>query len=95
MTCGCCVDVCPQYNEKIDFVGAHAVAQVDLHNMHSIGRLQKSIRLEAMMAPDGISACGNAQNCVQVCPKEIPLTTSIGKMGRETTVYAISKWLKR
>ena len=30
------------------------------------------------MAPGGIQVCGNAQNCVAVCPKSIPLTTSIG-----------------
>jgi succinate dehydrogenase / fumarate reductase, iron-sulfur subunit len=95
MTCGCCLEVCPQYNDKIEFVGAHAIAQVDLHNMHSIGRLQKGVRLEAMMEPKGITACGNAQNCVQVCPKEIPLTTSISKIGRETVLFAITKWLKK
>jgi succinate dehydrogenase/fumarate reductase-like Fe-S protein len=28
----------------------------------------------------------NAQNCVQVCPKEIPLTQAIGELGRQATV---------
>ncbi|HLB58782.1 MAG TPA: succinate dehydrogenase iron-sulfur subunit [Bdellovibrionota bacterium] len=95
MTCGCCVEVCPQYNDKIEFVGAHAVAQVDLHNVHSVGKMEKSIRLEAMMQPGGISACGKNQNCVRVCPKDIPLTTSIAKVFRDTTLYALGHWLKK
>ena len=40
----------------------------------------------------GIQVCGNAQNCVAVCPKEIPLTTSIGRAGRAMTKRAIAKW---
>ena len=43
----------------------------------------------------GILICGNAQNCVAVCPKEIPLTTSIGKAGRATTLHQIKKWFDR
>ena len=33
------------------------------------------------MEEGGIQVCGNAQNCVAVCPKKIPLTTSIGRGG--------------
>jgi len=47
------------------------------------------------MAPGGITDCGNAQNCVKVCPKDIPLTDSIAKAGRQTTLYAIRRWLGR
>ena len=42
------------------------------------------------MGPGGIASCGNAQNCVEVCPKEIPLTHAIGEIGRQTTI----KWVK-
>ena len=42
--------------------------------------------------PGGIQDCGNAQNCVNVCPKKIPLTTSIGRAGRATALRAITKW---
>ena len=31
----------------------------------------------------------NAQNCVQACPKDIPLTTAIGQLGRQTTVQTL------
>ena len=49
-------------------------------------------RLEALKGPGGVQVCGNAQNCVAVCPKGIPLTTSIGRAGRAVTVYSIKKW---
>ncbi len=52
-------------------------------------------RLEALMAPGGLQDCGNAQNCVAVCPKEIPLTTSIARAGRAVTVYSIRKIFDR
>ena len=43
-------------------------------------------RLKALMGPGGITDCGNAQNCVKACPKDIPLTTSIAAINRDTTV---------
>ena len=42
-------------------------------------------RLDAVMGEGGIADCGNAQVCVEVCPKKIPLTESIAEIGRETT----------
>ncbi len=50
------------------------------------GAMKKGERLDALMAPGGIQDCGNAQNCVAVCPKSIPLTRSIARAGRQTTV---------
>jgi hypothetical protein len=46
-------------------------------------------RLHAIMAEGGLTECGNAQNCIEVCPKQIPLTTAIGELGRAVTVQAI------
>jgi succinate dehydrogenase / fumarate reductase, iron-sulfur subunit len=74
------------------FVGAHAISQVVLFNNHPTGELNAGERLDALMAPGGIQDCGNAQNCVNVCPKKIPLTTSIGRAGRSTTLRSIAKW---
>jgi succinate dehydrogenase / fumarate reductase iron-sulfur subunit len=77
------------------FVGAHAISQVMLFNNHPTGAMNAPARLEALMAEGGIQDCGNAQNCVAVCPKKIPLTTSIGRAGRATTVHAIKKFFDR
>ena len=49
----------------------------------------------ALMGPGGVVDCGNAQNCVKVCPKEIPLTESIGAMGRAVTMHAITSWFRK
>ncbi len=113
MTCGCCVEACPQYlkievhrrpGESDDqfeerkaaaysqgFVGAAAISQTMLFNANPTGKNIKDERLEALTAPGGIQACGNAQNCVAVCPKEIPLTRSIGRAGRQATLHSLKK----
>ena len=85
MTCGCCLEACPQYGQELDFIGPAALAQVRLKNRHPTGRYNRDERLHAIMAEGGLSDCGNAQNCVRVCPKEIPLTTAIGELGKEVT----------
>lgn len=91
ITCGCCLEVCPQYNSDSAFIGAAAISQVRLFNMHPTGSMHKEGRLDAMMQEGGISDCGNAQNCVKACPKDIPLTDSIAEIGRETTVHAVKR----
>lgn len=89
MTCGCCVEVCPQYNSHSKFIGAAAISQVVLFNLHPSGEMNKNERLETVMGEGGLSDCGNAQNCVKACPKEIPLTTSIGELGRQVTAKIV------
>ncbi|MFZ5817088.1 MAG: succinate dehydrogenase iron-sulfur subunit [Bacillota bacterium] len=91
MTCGCCMEACPNYNEGTEFVGPAPISQVRLFNAHPTGKLNADERLEALMGPGGINECGNAQNCVKACPKEIPLTTSIADVNRQITLYAIRK----
>jgi succinate dehydrogenase / fumarate reductase, iron-sulfur subunit len=77
------------------FVGAHAINQAMLFNGHPIGRMIADERLAALTSAGGIQACGNAQNCVAVCPKGIPLTRSIARAGRAATVWAIKKLFDR
>ena len=89
MTCGCCVEACPQVNAQSNFKGPQVIGQVRLFNLHPVAGMQKAKRLEEMMSRGGISGCGNAQNCVRVCPKKIPLTDAIAAVGRDTTLQAI------
>ncbi len=93
MTCGCCLEACPQYNEQSDFIGAAAISQVRLFNSHPTGKLNADERLDAIMGHGGLEDCGNAQMCVEVCPKEIPLTTSIAAMEWEATKRMFKKLL--
>ena len=80
------------FNMPIKF-GASAISQVRLFNSHPTGKMESGERLDALMGEGGISDCGNAQNCVLACPKEIPLTVSIAEVGREVTKYAFKKLL--
>ena len=77
ISCCLCLEVCPQITEETRFVGAAIINQVRLFNLHPTGRGLKAERLEAMMGDGGIHECSYAQNCVRICPKNIPLTTSI------------------
>jgi succinate dehydrogenase / fumarate reductase iron-sulfur subunit len=117
MTCGCCLEACPQFlkielerkagetDEEFcarqreafnrSFMGAHAIAQVDRFNTGPISRIASSERLDALTAEGGIQVCGNAQNCVKVCPKDIPLTNSIARAGRAATLHTLKKWFDR
>jgi succinate dehydrogenase / fumarate reductase iron-sulfur subunit len=81
--------------ERRGFLGAAAISQAVLFNDHPVGRMIAGERLEALTSPGGIQVCGNAQNCVVVCPKKIPLTTSIARAGRAATLYTIKKWFDR
>lgn len=115
MTCGCCLEACPQYL-KIElerqegeseeafharereahahgFIGAAGIAQIDLFNTNPIGGMNARERLDALVGEGGVQICGNAQNCVRVCPKQIPLTTSIARGGRAATLYTLKSWL--
>jgi succinate dehydrogenase / fumarate reductase iron-sulfur subunit len=74
------------------FIGAAAISQAMLFNDNGTGKMSAGERLESLMAPGGIQDCGNAQNCVAVCPKNIPLTRSIGRAGRATTLQWIKSW---
>ncbi len=88
MTCGCCSESCPQVNEKSKFMGPAPISQVRFFNAHPTGKMQQAQRLHSMLEEDGISGCGNAQNCARVCPKKIPLTESIAVIGRESMKQA-------
>ncbi|MFZ0075874.1 succinate dehydrogenase iron-sulfur subunit [Exiguobacterium sp. RIT452] len=92
MTCGVCLEACPNVNDRSNFIGPASISQVRLFNSHPTGAYHKEERLEALMEDGGIMQCGNAQNCVEVCPKGIPLTTSIAAMNRQTTLHSFKKF---
>ena len=53
--------------------------------MHPTAKNMAGERLDTLMQEGGIADCGNAQNCVEACPKSIPLTESIAEMGRQVS----------
>jgi succinate dehydrogenase iron-sulfur subunit len=95
ISCCCCMEACPQFNEDTGFVGAAAISQVRLFNTHPTGAALKRERLTALMGDGGIQECGYAQNCVEICPKDIPLTKSIAEVGGQVTKQAIADLFRK
>ena len=93
IACGNCLEVCPQVNQNSDFVGAAIISQVRLFNLHPTGAMHMRERLEAVMGVGGVQDCANAQNCIKVCPKDIPLTESIAEVNRQAIRQAVVGWL--
>lgn len=93
ISCGCCNEACPQMNSRSKFLGPAIISQARLFNAHPVGKLTAKERLGPLMEEGGVTDCGNAQNCVQVCPKDIPLTESISMMGRKVAGQAIRSLL--
>ncbi len=88
ISCTICMEVCPQFNDVTNFVGAATIAQAKLFNMDPAGAVLKEERLRALAGDGGIQECGFAQNCVQACPKQLPLTEAISDMGRRCVCAA-------
>jgi succinate dehydrogenase / fumarate reductase iron-sulfur subunit len=71
------------------------ISQVRMFNDHPIGAALKGERLETMMEPGGVADCGKAGNCVEVCPKDIPLLESIAAVQRQATVHVIKRFFSK
>ncbi|HUP18775.1 MAG TPA: succinate dehydrogenase iron-sulfur subunit [Gemmatimonadota bacterium] len=104
ISCGSCVDACPQVNPEhpdnpvpegpATFVGAAPISWARFMNLHPTGEQLASERYEALMGPGGIANCAKSMNCVEVCPKDIPLMESIAAMNRQITRHLLVDWLK-
>ncbi len=94
ISCCLCLEVCPQVTKGTRFVGAAVINQVRLFNEHPTGKALKTERLHALMGDGGIHECAYAQNCVQICPKGIPLTTSISIVNGQVMRQAIADWFR-
>ena len=89
ISCTICMEVCPQFNDVTNFVGAATIAQAKLFNIDPSGSVLKEERLRALAGDGGIQECSFAQNCVQACPKELPLTEAISDMGRDVFIQQV------
>jgi succinate dehydrogenase / fumarate reductase iron-sulfur subunit len=92
ISCGCCLEACPQYTATNKYVGAAVISQARLFNDHPTGAQLKGERLEALMEEGGVQDCSKAGNCVEVCPKEIPLLESIATVQRQAGIHALKKF---
>ena len=95
ISCCCCMEVCPQFNDVTNFVGAATIAQTKLFNLDPAGAVLKEERLRALGGDGGIQECSFAQNCVMTCPKGLPLTEAISDMGRDVFVQKVKDLFAR
>lgn len=95
ISCGCCLEACPQYTPSNNFVGAAIINQTLLFNSHPTGAALKSERLEAHLGEGGVADCGKAGNCVEVCPKDIPNLEAIAAVQRQATIHSIKKFFSK
>jgi succinate dehydrogenase / fumarate reductase iron-sulfur subunit len=94
-TCGSCLEVCPQVSPRSSYIGPQAIAQAVLMNLHPTGKLHADERVDALMGDGGVLDCGNSQNCVRVCPKEVPLTKALAEAMRQVTRQSLGRWFRR
>jgi succinate dehydrogenase / fumarate reductase iron-sulfur subunit len=93
--CGLCLEACPQVNERSDYMGPAPIVHALLFNALPSGRATATRRLAAIMGRGGIADCGNAQNCVEICPERIPLTEALAALARQTTTQWFDGLLRR
>ena len=69
-------------------------AKVKLFNNHPTGKVFAEERLRALSGDGGIQECGFAQNCVEACPKQIPLTNAISDISRDVLIQKAKDLLR-
>src|ERR1035441_1010743 len=70
------------------------VGDADERPARSAGWFPRHWRMR-LMGDGGIQECGYAQNCVEICPKSIPLTTSIAEVGGQVMIQALTDLLRK
>jgi len=70
-------------------------SQVRRLGLLDVDRGRTRARLARLEAVGGLAGCGNAQNCVEVCPQEIPLVEVLASLKRDIVKSLVAKWLRR
>jgi len=86
VSCGACVAACPQVNSRSTYLGAYGLVQKRIFD----GRQGSGA---TWLGEDGISGCGEAQNCVAACPLDLPVTEALASLKRQGFGQAISSLL--
>lgn len=89
--CGACSEACPQVNSRSQFSGAFIFGLAYPLNLHPVGQFSASERLDSLTQRGGLADCAGAKACEAVCPKDIPLSEAIAKLGWDASVYSIKQ----
>ena len=92
MTCGCCLESCPQWSADEAFIGPQAIAQAMLFNMNPSSEDLVEERVDTLVQ-NGLNTCGNAGNCSAVCPKQVDLVGAISKANWQASKRVVTKLL--
>src|SRR5690606_36643534 len=84
-SCGACLEACPEVHRGGAFVGASLLHHVELSRRKAEHPEQRGRLLDVVLGEGGLADCGKAQNCVKVCPVELPLTESIRRLSWAAT----------
>jgi len=96
ISCGACIEACPETGARSDFVGPEAIARNRLARLHPGADAAFEDRLaRGLMGPGGVAACGKAQACVDVCPVDVPLLEAIADGARDTSTRWLFSWMRR
>lgn len=79
--CGCCTSSCPVFWSDKKYLGPSALLKAYRFIFDSRDRAQDE-RLERILHPHGLFRCHSIYNCVEVCPKEIDITSHITRLKR-------------
>lgn len=78
MLCGCCMEICPNYDGKYSFVGAaEAVFTYRLLKLESDSSHRHE--MESAYLDSYYSKCGESLSCETVCPAGIPVNKILAK----------------
>ena len=70
MTCGVCLESCPNVNGKSNFIGPAPLSQVRLFNAHPTGAMNKAERLETIMGDGGLANAVTRKTVYKLVRKE-------------------------
>jgi len=87
--CGCCLEVCPNYNGKDEFFGSHWMNKTWV----ICSQIKDKDLLLKEHAIHGSSGCSKNQACAKVCPKNIqlPLIISTQNRARIKSIFSRKK----
>jgi len=86
--CGICIEACPSVSSISEYRGPLAISASAAYLELQPSGLQNDRLQQSLMQPGGVADCGNAGNCVHLCPRGIPLTTAIAMANRRVNATA-------
>jgi len=84
--CGCCTAACPVLKDNQEFLGPAALLRAFRYLFDSRDR-GGEVRMKRLDHDNAIWGCKTHGKCSEVCPKEIPVTQSLGRVKKKLFDY--------